>query len=426
MDKKPLQTMSADEKAALLRETKEAYAAFQAKALKLNMARGVPGTDQLDLTADLLNALPAGADAVSETGDDVRNYGVLTGIAEAKKLFADILGANPDEMFIAGNSSLELMFTVMQISFVRGIAGCEPWCRQEKVKFLCPVPGYDRHFAVSGYFGAEMINIPTDENGPDMAMVKELVENDPAVKGIWCVPVYANPTGIVYSDETVRAFAALKPAAKDFRIYWDNAYCIHHLTEHPRKPLTINQACAEAGNPDIFYQFMSTSKITFPGAGVAAFNTSKTNMQELQKAIGIMTIGYDKINQLRHVRFFGTADKMRAHMEKHRALLAPKFNLVLDTLEKELAPYGLGKWNRPEGGYFISFYAPKGTAKRVVQLCKEGGVTLTGAGATYPYGNDPDDSNIRIAPTFPSLEKLAQAMELFCIAVKYAALEQMQ
>lgn len=424
MDQKRLQDCSPAELQAMLAETKAAYAAFQAKNLKLNMARGVPGSDQLDLTAGLMNALPADADAHTETGEDVRNYGILTGIAEAKRLFADVLGADPDEVFVGGNSSLELMFTCMQISFVRGIAGCQPWCRQEKVKFLCPVPGYDRHFAVSGYFGAEMICIPTDENGPDMDLVRQYAENDPAVKGIWCVPVYANPSGIVYSDETVRAFAALKPAAKDFRIYWDNAYCIHHLTEHPRTPLTINQACAEAGNPDLFYQFMSTSKITFPGAGVAVLNTSRANMQELTKAFGIMTIGYDKVNQLRHVRFFGTAEKMRAHMEKHRALLAPKFSLVLDTLDKELKPLGLGSWNRPEGGYFISFNAPAGTAKRIVQLCKEGGVTLTGAGATYPYGKDPADSNIRIAPTFPSVETLAQAMELFCICVKLAALEQ--
>jgi len=424
MEAKLLQSYTQEELRAALRETKEAYEAFQAKQLSLNMARGVPGSDQLDLTAAMLDTLSADSDPVSE-GGDVRNYGVLTGIPEAKKLFADILGADPDEMFIAGNSSLELMFTCLQIAFVRGIAGCQPWCRQEKIKFLCPVPGYDRHFAVSGYFGAEMIPVPTDENGPDMATVKQYVENDPAVKGIWCIPIYANPTGIVYSDETVRAFAALKPAAKDFRIFWDNAYVIHTLTDQPAKPLTINQACAEAGNPDIFYQFMSTSKITFPGAGVAAMNTSKTNMQEFVKAIGIMTIGYDKINQLRHVRFFGNADNMRAHMEKHRALLVPKFNTVLNTLEKEIAPLGIASWTNPKGGYFISFNAPKGTAKRIVQLCKEGGVTLTGAGATYPYGNDPDDSNIRIAPTFPTVEKLAQAMELFCICVKLAALEQL-
>lgn len=420
---KLLKDYSADERAALLRDTKAAYDAFQAKKLSLNMARGKPGPEQLDLTMPLLDTLRSDAAMISESGDDTRNYGVLTGISEAKKLFADILGAKPEEMFIGGNSSLELMFACLQIAYVKGIAGCPAWSTLEKVKFLCPVPGYDRHFALTEYFGVEMIPVPTDENGPDMAMVKEYVEKDAAVKGIWCVPIYANPTGIVYSDDTVRAFAALKPAAKDFRIFWDNAYCIHHLVENPRKPLTINQACAEAGSEGIFYQFVSTSKVTFPGAGVAAFNTSKENMDALSKHLGVQTIGFDKINQLRHMRFFGDADHMRAHMEKHRAVLKPKFDIVLDMLEREIAPLGIAQWTKPEGGYFVSFNAPKGTAKRIVQLCKEGGVTLTGAGATYPYKNDPDDSNIRIAPTYPKPEELAQAMELFCICVKLAALE---
>ena len=425
MEKKLLKEQSAAELGALLQETKAAYDAFQAKKLSLNMARGKPGPEQLDLTMPMLNALSADSGMISESGDDTRNYGVLAGISEAKKIFADILGAKPEEMFVAGNSSLELMFACLQIAYVKGIAGCTPWSRLDQVKFLCPVPGYDRHFALTEYFGVEMIPVPTDENGPDMALVKQYVENDEAVKGIWCVPIYANPTGIVYSDDTVRAFAALKPAAKDFRIFWDNAYCIHHLTENPKKPLTINQACAEAGSEGIFYQFVSTSKVTFPGAGVAAFNTSKANLDELCKHLGIQTIGFDKINQLRHVRFFGNADNMRAHMEKHRAVLAPKFAVVLDMLEKEIAPLGIAAWTKPEGGYFISFNAPKGTAKRIVQLCKEGGVTLTGAGATYPYKNDPDDSNIRIAPTYPSVSELTQAMELFCICVKLAALEQL-
>ena len=425
MEKKLLKEQSAAELGALLQETKAAYDAFQAKKLSLNMARGKPSPEQLDLTMPMLNALSADSGMISESGDDTRNYGVLAGISEAKKIFADILGAKPEEMFVAGNSSLELMFACLQIAYVKGIAGCTPWSRLDQVKFLCPVPGYDRHFALTEYFGVEMIPVPTDENGPDMALVKQYVENDEAVKGIWCVPIYANPTGIVYSDDTVRAFAALKPAAKDFRIFWDNAYCIHHLTENPKKPLTINQACAEAGSEGIFYQFVSTSKVTFPGAGVAAFNTSKANLDELCKHLGIQTIGFDKINQLRHVRFFGNADNMRAHMEKHRAVLAPKFAVVLDMLEKEIAPLGIAAWTKPEGGYFISFNAPKGTAKRIVQLCKEGGVTLTGAGATYPYKNDPDDSNIRIAPTYPSVSELTQAMELFCICVKLAALEQL-
>ena len=425
MEKKLLSEQSPAELADLLKETKAAYDAFQAKKLSLNMARGKPGPEQLDLTMPLLNALPADADPISESGDDTRNYGLLAGISEARKLFADILGAKPEEVFVAGNSSLELMFACLQVAYVKGIAGCKPWSQQEKVRFLCPVPGYDRHFALTEYFGVEMIPVPTDDNGPDMEIVRKYVENDETVKGIWCVPIYANPTGIVYSDETVRAFAALKPAAKDFRIFWDNAYCIHHLTDHPRKPLTINAACEEAGSRGIFYQFVSTSKVTFPGAGVAAMNTAKENLDELSAAFGIQTIGFDKINQLRHVRFFGNADNMRAHMEKHRAILAPKFAVVQEMLEAEIAPLGIAEWTKPEGGYFVSFNAPKGTAKRIVQLCKEGGVTLTGAGATYPYMKDPDDSNIRIAPTYPSVEELRKAMELFCICVKLAALEQL-
>ena len=425
MEKKPLDQLTAAEIGAALKETKAAYDAFQAKKLSLNMARGKPGPEQLDITMPLLAALPADADPHSESGDDCRNYGLLSGITEAKKLFADILGANPDEVLVGGNSSLELMFACMQISYVKGIAGCTPWSKLDEVKFLCPVPGYDRHFAITEYFGVKMIPVPTDENGPDMAMVKKYVESDASVKGIWCVPIYANPSGIVYSDDTVRAFAALKPAAKDFRIYWDNAYCIHHLAADPKKPLTINQACAEAGSEGLFYQFASTSKITFPGAGVAVMNTAKANLDEISKHLGVQTIGYDKLNMLRHVRFFGNADNMRAHMEKHRAILVPKFAAVLDMLEQEIAPLGIGTWTKPEGGYFVSFNAPKGTAKRIVQLCKEAGVTLTGAGATYPYKNDPDDSNIRIAPTYPSPAELKQAMELFCICVKLAALEKL-
>ena len=425
MEKKPLDQLTAAEIGAALKETKAAYDAFQAKKLSLNMARGKPGPEQLDITMPLLAALPADADPHSESGDDCRNYGLLSGITEAKKLFADILGANPDEVLVGGNSSLELMFACMQISYVKGIAGCTPWSRLDEVKFLCPVPGYDRHFAITEYFGVKMIPVPTDGNGPDMAMVRKYAESDASVKGIWCVPIYANPSGIVYSDDTVRAFAALKPAAKDFRIYWDNAYCIHHLAADPKKPLTINQACAEAGSEGLFYQFASTSKITFPGAGVAVMNTAKANLDEISKHLGVQTIGYDKLNMLRHVRFFGNADNMRAHMEKHRAILVPKFAAVLDMLEQEIAPLGIGTWTKPEGGYFVSFNAPKGTAKRIVQLCKEAGVTLTGAGATYPYKNDPDDSNIRIAPTYPSPAELKQAMELFCICVKLAALEKL-
>ncbi|MCQ2417061.1 MAG: aminotransferase [Oscillospiraceae bacterium] len=425
MENAKLSGMSREALQACLAETQAAYDAFQAKKLSLNMARGKPGPEQLDLTMPLLNALPADASLISESGDDTRNYGLLEGIAEAKKLFADILGAKPNEMFIGGNSSLELMFACLQIAYVKGISGCAPWCRQDTIRFLCPVPGYDRHFALTEYFGVEMIPVPTDENGPDMAMVKQYVEQDETVKGIWCVPIYANPSGIVYSDDTVRAFAALKPAAKDFRIFWDNAYCIHHLTDSPRTPLTINAACEEAGNEGIFYQFVSTSKVTFPGAGVAALNTSRENMDELSKHLGVQTIGFDKTNQLRHVRYFENADNMRTHMKLHQAILKPKFDIVLDMLEQEIRPLGIGEWTKPEGGYFVSFNAPQGTAKRIVQLCKDGGVVLTSAGATYPYKNDPMDSNIRIAPTYPSCDELKLAMELFCICVRLAALEQL-
>ncbi len=422
---KPYSECSQDELQALLQETKEAYAAFQAKKLSLNMARGKPAPAQLDLTMPMLDALPSSSNLISESGDDCRNYGVLSGISEVKKLFAELIGANPDEMFIGGNSSLELMFACIQIAYVKGIAGCTPWSKLDNVKFLCPVPGYDRHFGLTEYFGVEMIPVPMTEDGPDMDMVQKYVESDDSVKGIWCVPIYSNPGGVVYSDATVRRFAALKPAAKDFRIFWDNAYCIHHLVENPKRPLTINAACKETGNEGIFYQFMSTSKITFSGGGVAAFNTSAENLAELSKHLGVQTIGFDKVNQMRHIAFFKDAAGVKAHMEKHRQILKPKFDAVLDMLDAEIKPLGIGAWTKPEGGYFVSFNAPKNCAKRVVTLCKEGGVTLTGAGATFPYKKDPDDSNIRIAPTYPTVEELKLAMELFCICVKYAALEQL-
>ena len=405
-------------------ETEALYNDFKAQGLCLNMSRGNPCKEQLELSVDMLNVFDDGK-FTSENGSDVRNYGMLDGIPEAKKFFSDMIGVHEDEIIIFGNSSLNAMFFAVQCAYNKGVLGGKPWSQCGKIKFLCPVPGYDRHFKVTEFFGVEMINIPMTADGPDMDMIEKLVAEDDSIKGIWCVPQYSNPDGICYSDETVKRFAALKPAAKDFRIFWDNAYCIHHLVENPKKPLTINQACAEAGSEGIFYQFVSTSKVTFPGAGVAAMNTAKANLDELSKHLGVQTIGFDKMNMLRHVRFFGNADNMRAHMNKHREILKPKFDIVLNMLEQEIAPLGIGKWTKPEGGYFVSFHAPKGTAKRVVQLCKEGGVTLTGAGATYPYKNDPDDSNIRIAPTYPCPEELKQAMELFCICVKLAALEQL-
>ena len=401
-----------------------AYKKYQEMDLSLNMARGKPAPAQLDLAKEMLTAVNPEEMVDAISGIDTRNYGGLDGIPGAKELIASMVDADPNQVIVFGNSSLNIMFDQVTRGMITGYCGNTPWCKLPEVKWICPVPGYDRHFGVTEHYGIKMINVPMTPDGPDMDMVEELVK-DPAVKGMWNVPKYSNPQGYVYSDETVRRIAALKPAADDFRVFWDNAYCIHHLVENPKKPLTINQACEESGNTDIFYQFVSTSKVTFPGAGVAAFNTSKTNLDELSKSLGIQTIGFDKLNQLRHVRFFGNADKMRAHMEKHRAVLKPKFDIVLDMLEQEIAPLGIASWTKPEGGYFISFNAPKGTAKRIVQLCKEGGVTLTGAGATYPYKNDPDDSNIRIAPTYPKCEELTQAMELFCICVKLAALEQL-
>ena len=425
MENKLLKEQSAAELADLLQKTQSAYDAFQAKKLSLNMARGKPGPEQLALSLPLMNALPADADMISETGDDCRNYGVLTGISEAKKIFADILGAKPEEMFVAGNSSLELMFACLQIAYVKGIAGCTPWSRLDKVKFLCPVPGYDRHFALTEYFGVEMIPVPTDENGPDMAMVKKYVEGDETVKGIWCVPVYANPSGIVYSDETVRAFAALKPAAKDFRIFWDNAYCIHHLTDTPDKLLNLLEECKKLGSEDMVYEFASTSKITFAGGGVAVMAASVRNVEYIKSLMTIQTIGYDKINQLRHAKFFGSYEGLMAQMDKHRAIIAPKFKVVLDALDAEIKPLGIGSYTKPNGGYFVSFNTIDGCAKRVVSLCKEAGVVMTGAGATYPYKKDPHDSNIRIAPTLPPVSELEQAMKVFVCAVKLASAEKL-
>lgn len=411
--------------AALRKETREAYEAFQAMHLQLNMARGNPSPEQLALTMPMMNTLSADDCLISETGEDCRNYGVLGGISEARQLFADLLSVPKDEVFVAGNSSLQLMFSCIQIAYTHGIAGCPAWSSLDTIKFLCPVPGYDRHFAVTNYFGIEMIPVPMRADGPDMDMVTKYVENDETVKGIWCVPVYSNPTGVVYSDDVVRRIAALKPAAKDFRVFWDNAYCIHHIVENPVAPLRITDACKEYGSEDMIYQFVSTSKVTFAGAGIAAVTMSKENLTQFSKEMGIQTIGFDKINQMRHVRFFGSAEGVIEHMKKHAALLKPKFDVVIEMLEKELKPLGLGSWTVPQGGYFISYQAPQGCAKRIVQLCKEAGVTLTPAGATYPHGNDPDDSNIRIAPTYPSVDALRQTMELFCLCVKIAALEQL-
>ncbi len=419
-----LNEMNKAELTAFFEECKSAYAAYQAQNLKLDMSRGKPSPKQLDISNGLLDAI-APEELIGEAGD-YRNYGLLDGIPEAKKMFAPMLGVEPDEMIMFGNASLQAMYLAVSYAYSHGLLGNTPWSKLDKVKFLCPVPGYDRHFSITQFFGAEMINIPMTEEGPDMDMVERLVAEDASIKGIWCVPQYANPTGISYSDEVVRRMAALKPAAPDFRIFWDNAYCIHHLCDQPKIVLPILEEAKKAGNPNIVYLFASTAKVTFAGAGVAMMAASKENLADLKKALNVFTISFDKMNQMRHVRYFdGKFENVLAHMEKHRALIQPKFEVVLNTLDKELKPLGIGNWVTPQGGYFVSFDAPQGCAKRIVQLCKEAGVVLTGAGATFPYGKDPEDKNIRIAPTYPEVEELQTAMDLFVLCAKLAAAEKL-
>ncbi|MDE6714308.1 MAG: aminotransferase [Lachnospiraceae bacterium] len=421
---KPYKNMSEEELNVLKTELTKQYEDVKGKGLKLNMARGLPSAEQLDMEADFFNTLHPESDFYSEAGIDCRNYGELTGITEARKLMADMMEVSPDEVIVFGNSSLNIMYDTVCRSVVLGVCGSTPWCKLDKVKFLCPVPGYDRHFAITEQFGMEMINIPLHDDGPDMDMVEKYVNNDPAVKGIWCVPKYSNPSGITYSDEVVRRFANLKPAAEDFRIYWDNAYTIHHLYNGKEAELLeILEECKKAGNPDMVFKFCSTSKVTFPGSGIAALAASENNLAFVKKVITIQTIGHDKLNQLRHVRYFKNIDGMKAHMKKHAAIVRPKFELVIDVLKKELESLEIGTWTNPNGGYFISFNSLPGCAKRIVAMCKDAGVTLTGAGAAYPYKKDPEDSNIRIAPTYPSMEELAKALEVFVICVKLASVE---
>jgi len=409
-------------KAALEAQYKEE----EAKGLSLNMARGKPGASQLDLAMPMLDVLNSDSDMKTLLGNDTRNYGDLDGIGECRRLMADMMEVEKDNVVVCGNSSLNIMYDTVARSYTFGVNGMTPWCKLDKVKFLCPVPGYDRHFKITELFGIEMINIPLGEDGPDMDMVEEYVNNDPAVKGIWCVPKYANPTGISYSDETVKRFAALKPAAEDFRIYWDNAYCVHHLYDDDQDViLNILDECEKAGNPDMVYIFASTSKISFPGSGVSAVASSLNNIDHIMKLMTIQTIGHDKINQLRHVRFFGDINGLMEHMKKHGDILRPKFEAVVNTLESELGGLGIGSWVKPKGGYFISFDSMPGCAKEIVGLCKSLGVVLTGAGATYPYGKDPQNSNIRIAPSFPTPEEMQMASEIFVLCVKLASVKKL-
>lgn len=405
-------------KAELLKE----YEEYKALSLKLDMSRGKPGAEQLNLSADMLKCVLTPEECCSENGVDCRNYGVLDGIPECKRLFADVLEVSPANIIVGGASSLNLMYDYLNQCMFLGIGGCEPWSKQGKVKFICNVPGYDRHFAITEFFGVEMISVEMQKDGPDVEKIAELVR-DPMVKGMFCVPKYSNPDGVTYSDEKVRALAALKPAAKDFRVIWDNAYVIHDLTDDPDKLLNIFEACREYGTEDYFVEFTSTSKITFPGAGVSAIAASDKNIAEIKKRLNFQTISYDKLNQLRHAKYLKNIDGLRAHMKKHAAVIAPKFKIVLDTLEREIAPASIGEWGKAKGGYFISYNTTVGSAKRVGELCKEAGLVLTTVGATYPYGKDPDDKNIRIAPTYPSDSELSKAMELFCLCAKLAAVE---
>ncbi len=423
---KAYKDMSRDELLSLKASLLEQYKTEEAKGLSLNMARGKPGATQLAISMPLLDEINSKSDMTTLLGNDTRNYGDWDGIGECRQLMADMMEVKKANVVVCGNSSLNIMYDTVVRSMVMGVNGLTPWCKLDKVKFLCPVPGYDRHFKITETFGIEMIPVPLGEDGPDMDMVEEYVSGDDAVKGIWCVPKYSNPTGITYSDEVVRRFANLKPAAADFRIFWDNAYCIHHLYDDMKDKIpNILEECEKAGNPDMVYVFASTSKISFPGSGVSAVATSLANMEYIKKFMTTQIIGHDKINQLRHARFFKNIDGLNAHMKKHANLMRPKFEAVLTVLDRELAGLEIGTWTRPRGGYFISFDSMPGCAKAIVAKCRDLGLVLTGAGATYPYGRDPKDSNIRIAPSFPTPEEMFEAAGMFALCVKIVSVEKL-
>ncbi len=423
---KPYVEMTQEELTQELASLKAEYKGYQEAGLALDMSRGKPSPEQLDLSMPLLNALDAQSVMSASNGLDTRNYGGLEGIPEARALIAEMIDAKPEQVIACGNSSLNLMYDAVARGMILGYMGETPWCKLPVVKFLCPVPGYDRHFAVTQYFGIEMINVPMSEAGPDMDMIEEMVAGDDAIKGIWCVPKYSNPQGVVYSDETVRRMAALKPAAKDFRIFWDNAYVVHHLYGADEgKLLNILDECEKAGNPDMVFEFCSTSKISFAGGGIAGFAASEANLADFKKSMTIQTIGYDKVNQLRHVNYFKDGAGIAAHMQKHAELLRPRFELVLEKLENGLGGLEAGSWISPKGGYFVTFAAVADCASRIVALAKEAGVVMTPAGAPFPYGKDPEDSIIRISPSYPSLDELGKAMDIFVCCTKIATIEKL-
>ena len=418
--------LSKEELLELKAQLEAQFTEEKGKGLNLDMSRGKPSAEQLNLSMGMMDVLKSDSDLICEEGVDCRNYGVLDGIKEAKQLLADMMEVPKDNIVIFGNSSLNVMFDTIARCMTHGVLGSTPWSKLDKVKFLCPVPGYDRHFAITERFGIEMINIPMSESGPDMGMVEEYVSKDASVKGIWCVPKYSNPQGYTYSEETVKRMAALKPAAEDFRIFWDNAYVIHDLYDDNKDEIAdIISECEKAGNPDMVFEFASTSKVSFPGSGIAALATSANNIADIKKQLTIQTIGHDKLNQLRHVRFFKDINGLKEHMRKHAEFMRPKFEAVESVLEEELGGLGIGSWTEPKGGYFISFDAMDGCAKAIVAKCKEAGVKLTGAGATFPYGKDPKDSNIRIAPSFPTPEEMKQAADLFVLCVKLVSVEKL-